>query len=62
MEAVYLTKKEKPEIFDVFGPTLVFLTPAKENDDGYCVMKGAIPPGVSVPMHSHPDHHSLGND
>jgi len=40
---------------DVFGPTVEFLTsPAEEHND-FCVMRGVIPPGVSVPLHSHPD-------
>jgi quercetin dioxygenase-like cupin family protein len=40
---------------DVFGPTVEFLTsPAEEHND-FCAMRGVIPPGVSVPLHSHPD-------
>ena len=38
---------------DVLGPTVEFLTsPAAAHDD-FCVMRGVIPPGVVVPLHSH---------
>jgi Cupin domain. len=36
------------------GPTLQFLVPPQATDDAPCVLKGTIPPGVSVPVHSHP--------
>lgn len=36
------------------GPTLQFLVPPQSTDDAPCVLKGTIPPGVSVPTHSHP--------
>jgi mannose-6-phosphate isomerase-like protein (cupin superfamily) len=39
------------DVFDVPGPTLEFLT----SNDEYCVMRGVIPPGVTVPLHSHDD-------
>jgi hypothetical protein len=37
------------------GPTVEFLNSPDERDAAYCVMIGTIPPGVSVPLHSHPD-------
>jgi quercetin dioxygenase-like cupin family protein len=38
---------------DVLGPTVEFLTsPAAAHHD-FCVMRGVIPPGVAVPLHSH---------
>ena len=40
---------------DLFGPTVEFLTSPHEAGIDFCVLKGVIPPGVSVPMHSHPD-------
>jgi quercetin dioxygenase-like cupin family protein len=43
----------------VFGPTVEFLTLPEEPDAGYCVMIGTVPPGVSVPLHSHPDAESF---
>ena len=39
----------------VMGPTVEFLTPPGEADDGLCVMRGVIPPGGVVPLHSHHD-------
>jgi quercetin dioxygenase-like cupin family protein len=42
-------------VLDVFGPTLGFLILPEEGDGAYCVMTGTIPPGASVPLHSHPD-------
>ena len=40
---------------DLFGPTVEFLTSPQEPSIDFCVLKGVIPPGVSVPLHSHPD-------
>ena len=45
------------EFVDVFGPTVEFLTPPEEG--AYCVLKGTIPPGMSVPLHSHPEPESF---
>jgi quercetin dioxygenase-like cupin family protein len=42
-------------VLDVLGPTIEFLTSPDEADDGLCVMRGVIPPGVVVPIHSHDD-------
>lgn len=38
---------------DVFGPLIEFLTP--EDNEQICVMRGVVPPGVTVPLHSHDD-------
>jgi quercetin dioxygenase-like cupin family protein len=46
-------------ILEVLGPTVEFLTPPPEPSDEYCVMRGTIPPGVVVPLHSHPDPESF---
>jgi quercetin dioxygenase-like cupin family protein len=40
---------------DLFGPTVEFLTSPHDAGIDFCVLKGVIPPGVSVPLHSHPD-------
>jgi quercetin dioxygenase-like cupin family protein len=40
---------------DLLGPTVEFLTSPHEAGIDFCVLKGVIPPGVSVPLHSHPD-------
>jgi quercetin dioxygenase-like cupin family protein len=42
-------------VLDVLGPTIEFLTSPEEADDGLCVMRGVIPPGMVVPIHSHDD-------
>jgi quercetin dioxygenase-like cupin family protein len=40
---------------DLLGPTVEFLTSPQEPSIDFCVLRGVIPPGVSVPLHSHPD-------
>jgi quercetin dioxygenase-like cupin family protein len=37
--------------YDVFGPTVEFLTWS----DDFCVMRAVVPPGVTVPLHRHAD-------
>lgn len=41
--------------FEVFGPTVEFLTAPDDELSDFCVMKGIVPPGVFVPLHSHAD-------
>jgi quercetin dioxygenase-like cupin family protein len=40
---------------DVFGPTIEFLSRPSEDDSALCVLRGVVPAGVTVPMHSHDD-------
>ena len=40
---------------DLFGPTVEVLTSPHDVHDDFCVLKGVIPPGSSIPPHSHPD-------
>jgi quercetin dioxygenase-like cupin family protein len=40
---------------DLLGPTVEFLTSPQEASIDFCVLRGVIPPSVSVPLHSHPD-------
>jgi hypothetical protein len=40
---------------DLLGPTVEFLTSPQEPRIDFCVLRGVIPPSVSVPLHSHPD-------
>ena len=40
---------------EFFGPTVEFLTSPDDEQNDFCVLKGTIPPGVSVPLHSHRD-------
>ena len=39
---------------EVFGPVVEFLTMPDEHNN-YCVLKGELPPGVVIPLHSHAD-------
>ena len=49
-----LIDPEDLERLDVLGPTIQFLTdPAEEHPP--CIMRGTVPPGVSIPLHSHAD-------
>src|SRR4051812_40204687 len=59
MRTTHLVNKGIYGVLDVFGPTVEFLTSPSEPDAAYCVMMGTIPPGVSVPLHSHPDAESF---
>jgi quercetin dioxygenase-like cupin family protein len=43
------------EALDLLGPTLELLIPPGAGDDAPSLMRGTIPPGVSVPLHSHGD-------
>ena len=40
-------------VLDVLGPTVEFLTSPAAAQDDFCVMRGVIPPGVAIPLHSH---------
>jgi quercetin dioxygenase-like cupin family protein len=41
---------------DVLGSTIEFITrPAQDDDSATCVLRGVVPAGVIVPMHSHED-------
>jgi hypothetical protein len=43
------------EALELFGPSVQSLIAPQSSDEAPCVMKGTIPPGVSVSMHSHPE-------
>jgi len=40
-------------VLDVLGPTVEFLTSPAAAQGDFCVMRGVIPAGVVVPLHSH---------
>jgi quercetin dioxygenase-like cupin family protein len=42
-------------ILDLFGPTIQPVIPLSDGNGGYCLLKGTVPPGIIVPIHSHPD-------
>lgn len=43
------------EALNVLGPTVQFLTRSKEDESAPCVLRGVIPSGIVVPLHSHAD-------
>ena len=48
------------QLLDVLGATIEFLALPNEAEV-YCVIKGTIPPAMSVPLHSHPDAESYSS-
>ena len=58
MNASHPEATETRNPIDVLGPTIEFLTPPL-HQDAYCVLRGIIPAGVTVPLHSHPDAESF---
>jgi quercetin dioxygenase-like cupin family protein len=42
-------------VTELFGPTVEYLTSPDDEHNDFCVLKGTIPPGVSVPLHAHAD-------
>jgi quercetin dioxygenase-like cupin family protein len=55
MNATHTVRKGTYGVFDVLGPTVEFLASPNQTDAPYCVILGTIPPGVSIPLHSHAD-------
>ncbi|HEY7191163.1 MAG TPA: cupin domain-containing protein [Vicinamibacterales bacterium] len=47
------------QILDVLGVAVEFVTTPAEAANLYCVIKGTIPAGMAVPLHSHPDPESF---
>ena len=43
------------QMTEFFGPTVEFLTSPEDEHNDFCVLKGTIPPGMSVPLHAHAD-------
>lgn len=46
-----LADQTSGQTLNVFGPTVEFLTWSDE----FCVLRGVVPPGVTVPLHRHAD-------
>ena len=59
MKTSNVIKAGTTKLLNVLGPTLQMLTSPTEPGIEYCVMEGTIPPGVSIPLHSHPDNESF---
>jgi quercetin dioxygenase-like cupin family protein len=54
MQVAKVVKDGERTVLDLpDGAKMEFLSPSTEST--YCVMKGTLPPGVSVPLHSHAD-------
>jgi quercetin dioxygenase-like cupin family protein len=43
------------DMVEVLGPTIQFLTAPETDDANPCIMRGTVPSGVFVPLHSHAD-------
>ena len=43
------------KVLEFFGPTVEILTSPQEIQNDFCILRGTIPPGGFVPLHSHPD-------
>lgn len=43
------------EVWDVLGPTVEYLVAPNDPGAQFCIMRGVVPPGVTVPLHSHDD-------
>ncbi|MGH2618718.1 MAG: cupin domain-containing protein [Thermomicrobiales bacterium] len=54
-QVAHLVNPENVEPIEILGPTIQFLTPLEGDDLSPCVMRGTIPPGVVIPLHSHAD-------
>jgi quercetin dioxygenase-like cupin family protein len=52
-----VVKADGRTVLDLMGPKIEPLTSVDE--ESYCVMKGTIAPGVSIPLHSHGDPESF---
>ena len=58
MQVTKVVRADERTFLDLLdGARLEPLSPSREH--AYCVMKGTIPPGVSVPIHSHADAESF---
>jgi hypothetical protein len=51
----HLVETGNLEVLDVLGPTIQLLTPPEPDDRSPCIMRGMIPPGIVIPLHSHAD-------
>ena len=49
-----LIDPERVDAINILGPTIQFLT-SPEETSAPCIMRGTIPPAVSIPLHSHAD-------
>jgi anti-sigma factor ChrR (cupin superfamily) len=45
----------EPQAFNVLGVRVQFLSTPEQIHDNISLMRGAVAPGVVIPLHSHPD-------
>jgi quercetin dioxygenase-like cupin family protein len=50
-----LTHSSSEPLFDIFGPLLQFLVTPAQSSGAFALMRGTVPPGVAIPLHSHAD-------
>lgn len=55
MNATTIARRGADGVIDLLGPTIEFLSSPLDPTAIYCLMIGIIPPGGSVPLHSHAD-------
>src|SRR5262249_48539412 len=46
-------RKPDRTVLNVLGASIQFLVGPQKDTDALCILKRTIPPGISVPMHSH---------
>ena len=46
-------RKPDRTVLKVLGASMQFLVGPQQDEDALCILKRTIPPGISVPMHSH---------
>ncbi len=51
----HLVGEDEIKRFGVLGPVVEILTPLDTGDGAPCAIRGTIPPGGVVPLHSHPE-------
>ena len=49
----HVVRKGDCSVFEVLGARVEFLVGPREDDEAPCIIRGTMPPGVSVPIHSH---------
>ena len=58
MQVTQIARDKERTVMNLLdGAKMELLSPSDE--DAYCVLRGTIPPGVSVPLHSHTDAESF---
>jgi quercetin dioxygenase-like cupin family protein len=48
-----VVQEDDCSVFDVLGARIEFLHGPQADDEAPCIIRGTMPPGVSVPIHSH---------